>query len=851
MKGRYRVLWAILIVGFLSAFGLYAQKASRNAKSDQPSFYATHFPLGDVELLESPFKAAQDLNFKTLMEYDVDRMLTPYVRQSGLSATSDVKSPYYQWEYYHPAFTSFAWNPAMAMDGHLLGHYLSALSLAYSACHDSKQRAEFKERVSYIIQVLKDCQEVFDDDKDGMRGFIGGIPDNSIWKALLEADYRPYNQRGYWTPFYCEHKVLAGLRDAYLYTDNETAKEVFHKMCDWVIGVVSMFREDVMEMQILQWEPGAINEVLADAYVIFGDSKYLKGAQKFSHQILIENMNNDERNVFLDKKNTNHLAAMVLGFSRLNVVKHDARYGKSAQRFWADIVEHRMNAMGGVGVGGYFVPSTKAETQVANADGPDLCTTCNLLKLSQNLQSLSPEANYAEYCERALLNHVLASMDPQTGGFAFFTPMKAEAYRIYSTVNSSMWCCAGSGMETVNRFGDFIYSYSEDTLYVNQFIASELHSPKASLRQESTFPYGQVSRIKIQREGTYKLAVRHPSWATSGYSITVNGEPVKVKPRQIVEGRASYVYCGKTWKAGDVVEVHYPMSITTEACPGLPDKVAMFYGPTLLVAQTTNPEPGQSKYEKLLHEYGGDGMQDFSPQTREKFPNSAYSPMLICQPGEVSSRTSLKDSKKLLFEVDATAPGSSWEKVPVLPFFAAHHARYVLYWNHQSKDAWVKSAMYQDQVKKRQRELNTYDVVTPGELASEQEHKMQSSETASRGTYNGRTFRDAQADQWFEYTLNVQKVGRSLTQDNNVELYCRFTVIDVGRKCSISIDGEEIATYRVSSKDFGRDKTFDKTFDVPPHLLQNKSEVTVRFASVEGSLVPRVFRIRIMKAIEY
>ena len=293
------------------------------------------------------------------------------------------------------------------------------------------------------------------------------------------------------------------------------------------------------------------------------------------------------------------------------------------------------------------------------------------------------------------------------------------------------------------------------------------------------------------------------------------------------------------------------MALKTEACPGLTDKVAMFYGPTLLVAQTTNPEPGQSKYEKLVHEYGGDGMQDFSPQTREKFPNSAFAPMLICQPSDVQSRTTMKDSNHLLFEVDASAPGSTWKQVPVLPFFASHHARYVLYWNHQSKEAWLKSATYLDQVKKQQREQNTIDMVTPGELASEQEHKMQSSDQLSRGTYNGRTFRDAQPDQWFEYTLNVQKVGHSLSEDSQIELFCRFTVIDVGRQCRITVDGEEIATYKVTSKDFGRDKTFEKTFDVPPHLLQGKQNVTVRFASVDGSLVPRVFRIRILKVVDY
>ncbi|MBP5679629.1 MAG: glycoside hydrolase family 127 protein, partial [Bacteroidales bacterium] len=261
-KGRfYQILWTTLLSWSLS-FALYAQSPASGAGSNQTSFYPARFRLDEVTLLDSPFKRAQDLNFHFLMEYDVDRLLTPYVRQSGLSSTTDAKSPYYQWEFEHPAFNSFAWNPALAMDGHLLGHYLSALSLACSACHDEGTKAKLRERVDYIVRVLRDCQEVFDHNKDGLKGFIGGIPDNNIWKGLHDSNYRTYNERGHWTPFYCEHKVAAGLRDAYLYAGNAMAKTVFQKMCDWLIDIVSMFRDDVMEMQILQWEPGAINEVL-------------------------------------------------------------------------------------------------------------------------------------------------------------------------------------------------------------------------------------------------------------------------------------------------------------------------------------------------------------------------------------------------------------------------------------------------------------------------------------------------------------------------------------------------------------------------------------------------------------
>ncbi|MCR5395005.1 MAG: glycoside hydrolase family 127 protein [Bacteroidales bacterium] len=840
----------VILVGWLGCTEAFAQRTGRETARSEP-FYPARFAIDQVTLLDGPFLRAQQLNYRTMMEYDVDRLLTPYVRQSGLAATRDSKSPYYQWEHEHPAFTSFAWNPALAMDGHMLGHYLSALSLACSSCHDPVQQSQMRERVDYIIRVLDDCQRMYDSNKDGMKGFLGGIPDNGIWTSLLESDYRVYNQRGHWTPFYCQHKIAAGLRDAYLYAGNQTARDMYRKMCDWFISVVSMFREDVMEMQILQWEPGAVNEVLADAYAMFDNSDYLKAAQKFSHQILIENINNDERHVFLDKKHTNHFAAMFEGIGRINQLKRDTRYGRGALRYWEEFVQRRMSVIGGAGVGGHFVSATKPEALMQDADGPDLCTTCNMLKLTETLFADAPQARYAEYYERAVLNHVLADMDPATGGFAFFTPMRPESYRIYGKVNEAMWCCAGSGMEAQSRYGEFIYSYCQDTLYVNLFIDSKLESNVATLEQYAKFPFGQSSCITIRKSGAFKLAVRHPSWATEGFQVKVNGRPLNLKPDQCRVGRPNYIYCGKNWHKGDVIEVVYPMRMQTEACPGVSDRIALLYGPMVLAAQTTDTDPEGRRYEKLMHEYGGDGMHDFSPQTVEKFPSASLSPMLICEPEEVFDRVVLVDPIRMLFKANVSAPGSLWTDVLVRPFFDLHHARYMLYWNNQTRDAWLRSPLYDKQIKLLEADAMTFDEVTPGQAASETEHHLRISETGSRGSLNGKPFRDAQPNEWFEYTLRARQASESMAHGVKIVLTVRFSVIDKGRSCLISVNDEPVTIYTVSSRDFDQDKFFEKQFLLSPRHLRDASDGVVRISSVEGSLAPRCFNIKLMRGAEY
>ena len=838
MKGFYSELLWLTVIGLFFMGKVQAQSV----------LYPTHFDLQEVTLTDGPFKYAQDLNYKTLLEFNVDRMLTPFIRQSGLSATSDPKSPYYQWEAQNPPFESFAWNPAMAMDGHILGHYLSAISISYQSCHDESMRAAFKTKIDHVITVLKDCQDVFDSNKDGLKGYLGGIPDNSIWTAMADADYRVYNQRGGWVPFYCEHKVLAGLRDAYVYAGNETAKTMFRKLCDWSIQVVSLFANDIMEMQILQWETGGMNEVLADAYKIFNDSKYLKAAQKFSHQIVIENMNQDIRHEFLDNKHTNSMTALFVGFSRINQLKSEKRYRSCVLKYWDEVVGRRATAIGGVGQAHYFLPSSKGASIVNNAEGPDLCTTYNMLKLTERLFDEIRDARYSDYYERALLNHVLASVDPLTGGYTCFTSLRPDSYRIYSTLNESMWCCVGTGMESNAKYGDFIYTMADDTLFVNLFIPNELKSQRAALKLESDFPYGNKAKITVQQNGAYTLAVRHPSWAASGFKITVNGKEQSFKQDMVVPGKPSYLSCGRSWKQGDVIEITYPMQLTFVACPNYGEYIALRYGPTLLAALTTSAKEGDSHYEKLVHEYASDGMNDYSPQTRETFQSLAFAPMLICDLPQVPAKVKLVDPAQLEFLVDASAPGSKWKEIPMKPFFSTHHVRYSIYWNCQNEAAWLKNPLFRNHLKKQEMEALTFDQVTPGDLASEQSHGVKLSETGSRGNLNGRPFRDAQPNEWFEYTMNIERAATEAAGED-LALSLDMSISDRGRSCSIFVDGTELEVYQVpsSNPNGGKEKFFDKTFRIPAGVVSGKKSITARIASVDGSYAPRIYQIRVMK----
>ena len=211
----------------------------------QDKLYPNTFPLGDVKLLDGPFKHACDLNVDVLLQYDVDRLLAPFLKEAGLPKKAEV-------------FPNWS-----GLDGHVGGHYLSALAIHYAATGNP----ECKRRMDYMLDEMKRCQ-----DANG-NGYVGGVPDGMrVWDEIEKGNVGIVWK--YWVPWYNMHKVYAGLRDAWSYAGSQQARDMFLRLCDWGLTVIAPLSDEQME-QMLDSEFGGMDEVYADAYRMTGDRKYL------------------------------------------------------------------------------------------------------------------------------------------------------------------------------------------------------------------------------------------------------------------------------------------------------------------------------------------------------------------------------------------------------------------------------------------------------------------------------------------------------------------------------------------------------------------------------------------------
>lgn len=769
------------------------------AKS-QSRLYANEFPLSDVKLLDGPFRKAMDLNVDVLLSYDVDRLLAPYLKAAGLE----------------PKGESFSnWD---GLDGHVGGHYLSALAIHYAATGNPALR----ERMDYMLGQLAMCAVARGD------GYVGGVPGgDALWAEIRKGNVGKIWE--YWVPWYNVHKIYAGLRDSWVYAGSQVGRNLFLGMCDWGLGVIGALSDQQME-SMLDNEFGGMDEVYADAYAMTGDSKYLDAARRFSHHQLFDSMRDGIDN--LDNRHANTQVPKVVGYQRIAELGHDADYTKAACFFWETVVNNRSLSIGGNSRREHFASAADAKSYVDEREGPESCNTNNMLKLTEGLFRMSPEARYADFYERALFNHILSTQHPEHGGYVYFTSARPGHYRVYSTPNSAMWCCVGTGMENHGKYGQFIYTRSGDSLRVNLFIASELDWKEkgVKLTQQTSFPAEESSRltVSVTEPSRFSLMLRHPGWC-DGMTVKVNGEKVKT-----TSAPSSYITLDREWRDGDVVELEMPMKVTIEELNYLPSYVSILRGPIVMAARFDNgaPLPGlKADDHRWAHIAHGPLVSVFD------------TPLLIG-----NRKTLLKKLNEMKpvdgKEMTYTAAGifdSKFGDVELEPFFRIHDSRYMMYWlsmTPKEYDRYIVNAR-RDEEQRLALDSHTVDAVNTGEQQPEADHFMES-QSSGAGNFNGEPWRDASNGGFFSYKMKTD--GRS-----DLSLRLRYWGNESGNRCfDIIVDDTVIASENTSGK-WKRDEFIEEEYAIPASLLDGKQTITVKFAGEQGQTAGGIYHVRLLR----
>ena len=629
---RREVLQAIAAV---SALGAHAFDASGRAP---PNTAAAPFDLAAVRLLPGPFAIARDLDARYLLSLDPDRLLHNFRVNAGL----EPKAPVYGgWESQQP------WVD-IRCQGHTLGHYLSACSMMAASTGEPR----FHERVTRIVNELGECQRARGD------GLICAFPDGS---TQLENALQGKPIVG--VPWYTLHKIMAGLRDAYILANAPQALSVLRGVADWIVSASQSLDESRFQ-KMLEVEHGGMNEVLADLHVLTGERRYLGLAERFNHHAVLDPLAASRDT--LDGLHSNTQIPKVIGFARLHELTGNESYGTAARFFWRVVTRQRSFATGGNGDGEHFFPVADFTQHLHSGKTMETCCTHNMLRLTRALFLQQPSSAYADYYELALFNSILASQDPASGLVTYFQPTRPGYLKLYCTPVDSFWCCTGTGMENHAKYGDSIYFHSADALYVNLFIASELNWQARGVRisQLTRFPDEPGTRLVVHTATPIRLRlkIRQPAWCRS-VRITVNGH-VRAARRQ----SDGYLEINRLWRNGDSVDVELPMHLHMEDLPGSSGVAAIMYGPIVLAGRggTDGLTPGT---DIIVNER----------TIGDVLTMPAELPQLDLSARNLHQHLQPKPGDPLSFEVQ-----SRQQRFELIPYYRIAHERYHLYWRYHS-----------------------------------------------------------------------------------------------------------------------------------------------------------------------
>ena len=751
-----------LFMAILSLLPWYGKNF--NVKLNVLDIPMEEFSMKNVTLLDSYEQNAFEKEVAYLKSLDADRLMRGFDDIAGVNINAE---KYGGWE-------------TSAIQGHTLGHYLTAVSQAYAASGDE----ELKKITDYMISVLGDCQLE--------NGYLHAIPEDHFDRI------ENGNTSGTWVPWYSMHKILAGLIDVYKFTENEGALDIARNLGNWVYGHTSKWTEETQKT-VLNVEYGGMNDCLYNLYKYTKNENHLSAAHSFDEMTLFEPLY--KGNDILNGKHANTTIPKIIGALNRYTVTGEEYYLQVAANFWEMVIKNHTYITGGNSEWEHFGEPKVLDAERTNCNC-ETCNTYNMLKLTRELFKITGEKKYSDYYENTFINAILSSQNPETGMTTYFQPMASGFFKVYSSPTDHFWCCTGSGMENFSKLSDSIYFYDDESIFVNRYTSSKVVWEEKGLTISQNAGLPKVT-FTVSGSADAKIVLKVPDWCESTPTVKING---KVKLVFIKDG---FITLERKWNDGDVIEYNMEMKITVHPLPDNKNAVAFKYGPYVLSA-----DMGQNNMVT-----GTTGVDVTVPMW-----DADTSDTLVIEKNLIEfwlcniEKNLVKINDNLNFELKGTN-----QKLIFSPHYKQHTSRYGIYFT-----------LADIRTKLPENEEDKYIVIDSLPVGNDQyefSHNLKS-ENSSSGNFKGLIYRDASSEGWFSYDMAV---------DNTVTNYLKVKYYsgDVGRKFKIRIDGVLLAD--VTLEDPVPNNFYDVYYEIPENMVDGKSHVTIEFRAEKNSFAGGIF----------
>lgn len=747
-----------------------------------------------VTLQEEELKHAFVLEKKYLLSLDVDRLLSGFRETAGIKP---VKEAYAGWE-------------RTEIRGHTLGHYLTAVSQAYRVSGEEI----FLNRAVCAVDGLAACQAV----------------DGYLFAWDREIFDRVEQKKPAWVPWYTMHKILGGLLSAYRLLGYEPAYAAALRLGEWIYNRCRDW-DEARKKVVLSVEYGGMNDVLYELYELSGEQRFLAAAHQFDELELFQKLHDGED--ILNGLHANTTIPKILGaLRRYLVLGEEAKfYRETAEQFWELVVSHHTYITGGNSEWEHFGEPDilDAERTACNCE---TCNTYNMLKLSKLLYEITGEKKYTDYYERAWINAILSSQNPETGMTTYFQPMASGYFKVYSTPYESFWCCTGSGMENFTKLleGKFFADASGEILSIEGFESARVvWKNQLSLETKKEIKEHLVFTVKVQeaQKQEMTLRVRIPDWLdapeklcglTPSKLVAVEeaadiaekagesfGEayPVSMvtmaKPRIMVSLSHGFLELRGRFYPLDRFTFTFPMKLMIKTLPDHPDTAAFQFGPYVLSAGLGN----------AMMDTAYTGVDVLVPEKNLLIRDYIVLEEMDCQNWKTILKGLLKRTGPLEFTL--SAPSGT---LVFTPHYRRYQERYGIYFRIYAKGSKELSRMLEKEREREARKAMVADVIPVGNDQYELAHHIQGEKTYTRRE-DGHCCRYCMENGWFSYRF-------ALTAD--AEALC--VLWKKGKENKVWADTKELC--EIGRRGLPEDLVLVE-YRLPGELPHEENTVTLRF----------------------
>lgn len=266
---------------------------------------------------------------------------------------------------------------------------------------------------------------------------------------------------------------------------------------------------------------------------------------------------------------------------------------KALKRIWLKVLKAKMYITGGIGsIKG--IEGFEKDFKLRNDRSySETCAAIGSLMWNWRLLQISGNCKYADLLEKILYNAMLAGYSIDGRRYFYTNPLIS-----YGEEERKEWflcsCCPPNVARTIASLGKYIYSTSDQGVWVHQYIGSnvnlEIVNNNIKLIQESEFPwkFKVKIRLSLNRNLNFSIFLRVPKWSLRT-NLAING--VKYK-NSLNSGR--YVKVFRNWMDQDQIDLEFinqPLLLESDhRVKDSKTKGALSYGPLIYCLEQKDNE---------------------------------------------------------------------------------------------------------------------------------------------------------------------------------------------------------------------------------------------------------------------